>query len=261
MNRRRLSTVGLVCCCVVALGLLSTSMTATVHTTPDDAINLRYRDIPLGAGTVANLKSQLVPGSGTTRDAVSTGSGGAGSRVAARHVAGTGSTAPVGGAGSRSQGGTGLRTPSLLERLLDWLAWLEGLLLRLLVPLGLLVAVALVVRFRSRLVDLLRTASGAGDGAVTAAAASSPGVPRPLDEVAADYLELVSRLGLVDRPSTTPRECEARAVATGAEPASVDRLVGLYEQVRYGGLPVTDRRRASSRAALDEVLGQLRGED
>lgn len=260
MNRRGLVTLGLLGCCVLALGVLSTSMTTAVHTTPDDAINVGYDVLPISSGTVDQLKSQLQTGAGTAKHAVPAG-GGSGSSVAHR-PAGGGTSSVAAGTEQGHRSGFTSRKRTLLDALRALLATLLRLLLALVVPLAGLLAVGLAIRYRSALLGALRTRLG-GRSSPSAAGGTVTRVPmgpaRPADEVEAAYFELVRQLGLADRRSTTPGECAARAVDAGADPEPVERLRGVFEQVRYGARPVTEDRRVRSRRALEEVLDGLSG--
>jgi hypothetical protein len=60
-------------------------------------------------------------------------------------------------------------------------------------------------------------------------------------------------------PATTPRTLEA-AIAPTLPPAlhgSLDRLITLFEQARYGKLPIGEAERDAAVAALDDLLRQL----
>lgn len=259
MRRQDLATLALVGCCVLAIGASATAMTSAVDTTPDDVINLRYDSIPLEADTVDRLKDRLQEGEGETREQVAGGDRGETSSDA---NPGGGDRGPGGSQGELSSLGSGLGPgeDGRLDRL--W-AWLDRLLFLLLVLLALIAPVTLVwlaVKHADRLRALLRSLrAGGAEPRGAPALGDTPGAPpgRPENDVAAAYFELVRRLGLADRLSVTPGECADTAVGAGVDPGPVERLTGLFEEVRYGGADVTERHRRRSRQALEEILDQL----
>lgn len=265
MTRDALVTLAVFGCCVLAIGTAAGAMESAVETTPDDAINVAYRSIPLDGDTVDELKDQLQGGSETTRaPQAADGVGGhdspqTGPDGSALGDAGGNEPAGLGG-------GAGIDSPpqeGWLDRLM---ALLRALLAAGLALGAVLIGVATVVlglRHRERLIAGLRSLWPDGpsdpDGPPGRPATNGRGPPPadPANEVAGAWYEMVRGLGLADRETVTPRDCVAAAEAAGIDPGPVDRLTAVFERVRYGDAPVTDARRERSRAALEEIRQQL----
>lgn len=80
------------------------------------------------------------------------------------------------------------------------------------------------------------------------------------NEVSRAWFRMVRSVD-IDRPrSKTPTECATIAVAAGMEPVAVRRLTRAFEEVRYGGAPMTDERRRLARNALRELDVETGGE-
>lgn len=141
------------------------------------------------------------------------------------------------GAGSGSADGMGPAgdEPSLFDRLVALLS----LLLRLLLPIVAILAVAaLAYRYRDVLADFF----GRGSRTTPAnepqpAAGRWPGRP-PEHDVDRAWVEMIRRLD-PDRPeTTTPDECRALARARGVDHDAVESIVSAFERVHYGGCSV-----------------------
>ena len=107
------------------------------------------------------------------------------------------------------------------------------------VPIAILVGgVAVGVRFRNRLFDATETEATPDTGP---APPQMPN-PDPSNEIERAWWSMVERFG-VDRPHTkTPGECAREAIDAGGDEEAVRTLTRTFEEVRYGGEPITDDR-------------------
>lgn len=262
MDRDALLSVVVALVCVAAVGMAAATMDSAVQTTPDDVIDVPASSVPLGSGQIRQYKERL---QGGPLEGDSDASGAPSDRTtSAPKQRATSSPAPdqrdgggdqqreettqSRGPGPGPQQGSGPVDPSLLDRLLAFLRWLLDALLSALPLLAGAALLALAAANRERLAALF-----GGDGAPADASGVEAGRPDPQNDVAAAWYQMVARVG-VERPETkTPRQCATAAVEAGADRSAVERLTRTFEEVRYGGAPVTDRRRRETRAALDAL--------
>lgn len=90
-------------------------------------------------------------------------------------------------------------------------------------------------------------------GADATAEQAAPGPRGPRAEIRAAWHAFVDRLGVEDRESAAPGALARRAVATGFPAEPVRTLVGTFRAVEYGGREPTAERRATARAASEEL--------
>lgn len=270
MNAQRILTVVLVVLCVSAVGLSATSLDSALETHPDDVVELDYDRLPIGKGDAARIEDEVESnqgqnggGSASSNDGdPGTGSGdGSESRetrpdtddsTESRSDASSGGTSDGGGESDSGLGGSGSGVGvtglgvSLLGRLLSLLPWV-------LVLLGL----ALAYRYRERLASVVLAL--VAPLFVPASDTGSPeerwrGVP-PSNDVHRAWLAMVDSTP-IDRPWTkTPVECAHAARESGIDPATVETVTRAFEEVRYGGRPVTAERRRAVREAMEHVRG------
>ncbi|WP_169302433.1 DUF4129 domain-containing protein [Halorientalis salina] len=67
------------------------------------------------------------------------------------------------------------------------------------------------------------------------------------------WQRLVDRVEVAGPETTTPREYARRAVEDGFDPEAVDRLTDLFDRVRYGDAPPTERREQQARDAAERL--------
>lgn len=270
MIGERALTVVLVVCCLFALGASATTLESAVDTPPDDVIDFERGALPLPSDEVQHLKRQIQSGSNEQRERSNDADAEGGSQDRADDDPSDGSATgesgdPSDGPMGASSGDGRLPAPSPGEdSLVDSLVGLLGDLLELLV--GLLPAVFLAglvvagVHFRDRLRASL---SGVGDRFGSEdGPASGPDVrpePSPSNDVERAWFEMVRRVGLADETARTPRECAAEAKDAGVDPGVVDALTETFEQVRYGGAPVTEQRRTRAQQHVQQVRAQVGG--
>lgn len=143
--------------------------------------------------------------------------------------------------------------PSLWQQLLALLRALFPYLLGALLV-GLLALI--VYRKRDRLLALLALLV---DGPDDEEAYEPPTHEfRPLDlapenDVDAAWIRLVRAVGDRSAGARTPREYENAAVRAGFDPDAVSQVTRAFEEVRYGGQPVTDDRRRRANEAVSRL--------
>jgi len=120
-----------------------------------------------------------------------------------------------------------------------WPRWLVALA-------AVLLAVVTAAYYRYRVAD-------GGDGGESAPGALTPA---PENEVERAWAELVTRAGVPQPRTRTPRDCARRAVETGYDPEVVDRLRRAFEDVRYGAGAPTDEQTRVARRTLSHLEGE-----
>ena len=279
MTGDRVVAAALALCCLFALGASSATLSASVGTTPDDVIDFNYATLPLPSDQLGSLKEQVQSSPDETADGSERRSVRAESGDPQRRDSRAGEGGPrsdaTDGSGDRSQskrrnaerqrdGGLGARPkpPSLVDRLLALLAALLDFLAALL-PFALLVgSVAAGVRYRRRLraaLDALLDRVGHAGAAEAARADGDGTVATPTDDVGRAWYEMARRLGLDDDRTATPRRVAEAAVRAGVDREVVEQVTGPFEEVRYGGAPVTDERRERAREGIERFRAQHRG--
>lgn len=277
MNREGVASVALAACCLFALGTAAATLDSTVDTTPDDVIDFEAGSLPLPSDDVSTLKRQIQSDSAGKRpegrsDPAQRGEAGpqhpergdtgpkqpdlqpgrGSQRGSDADDTGDPSLVP---SGEGDQPGPSPAGRDLLDWLLGLLAELLELLLALLPVVVLAGVVALAVRYRDRLRARL-----ARLGPSRRAPDEAPPRPSPSNEVTAAWFEMVRRAGLADETSRTPRQCESEAIEAGADADVVRSLTSTFEEVAYGGAPVTDQRRSRARRDIERIRGQLEGQ-
>lgn len=215
-------------CLISAVGIAGTTYESTLQTDPDEVIDVKHSWLPIGKEKVKDFKN---PDRSQSNSASSGGGGGSSEEPPPCSTGIIGILASI--------------FPMLIPPCGPF--YLLGLLLPLLL---LLVALALLYRYRRQVIapgiavylwlrDLTETTRG-GD------TVNWP-PDNPANDVHGAWLAMVQRTNL-DRPWTrTPAECARAAVDTGMDSEAVERVTGLFEEVRYGGAPLTDERRQQAR--------------
>jgi hypothetical protein len=287
VNRDSFLTVLLAVCCIGAAGMASTTLASSLTEDPDDVVDIDYSKVPIGKddgnsvkgavqneegtpqGGTSNQDSESSGGETGKRDGESApsdsseqsdgdsgqdtsdepgpeaGSGGEPEEPGS----GPGDGKQLGGSGPSGEGpGTG--PLSLLEQL-----W--RLLEQLLPLLVLLLALALVYRYRRNLLALvLAIAAVLGDRAERHAGSETTWPSeQPSNEVHRAWLKMVDRLDIDEPQTRTPSECASAAVDANMDPTAVQTLTNVFEEVRYGEKPVTDERRQRARKGLQRLGG------
>ncbi|WP_257300315.1 DUF4129 domain-containing protein [Haloarchaeobius sp. FL176] len=250
MNQRLLS-LAVLGCCLLTLATAAGSLDTAVSTTPDEAVDVDSRLLPIGQDSVAGLERQLQgresneqtsggesdTGQTSPQDRDASGDASAPTRA----DSGTVQEIPDSGDGNGTAPG-GHR--SLLERLLSLLEQALPLLV------GLAVAVAL---YRCRhliaagVAALWARLRDTDDGA-TPTSETRP--PNPANSVEEAWYRTMAEFDLADDRTRTPAECARRAVERGGKQAAIQPLTEVFTEVRYGEEPVTERRRNRATESL-----------
>lgn len=275
MNKDSYLAVFVALSCIAAAGMSAATLESTLSTDPDDVVELEYDRLPIGKDGAGRIEKKVQsnknrgqsPATGTRKkqreerdpqpqqpqqseksgdaEAQRTGDGSESSSDPSSKTGESGG----GGDGGESGGGGGSGTApgkGVVESLL-------GLLRRLLALLVALALLALAYRYRDRLLALAAAIRGAltddGDSRPDSRGGQWP-TGRPSNEVREAWLSMVQRLDL-DRPrARTPAECADAAVESDMNPEAVETLTGVFEEVRYGGEPVTEDRVERAREGL-----------
>ena len=273
MNGDRIASTALALCCLFALGTSAATLDASVDTTPDDVIDLDYASLPLPSDELGSLKEQVQSnpdeqGDPSTQSQRSSADGGDRKDGASRAGSLSGGSSDQSGDQSapKKQSGMGPgqhpAPPSLLDRLLALLSALLDLLVTLLPAFLLLGSVVAGVRYRRRLataLDAVLDRFGLGGGIANGPPTGDGSVPAPSNDVERAWYEMVRRLDLADDRATTPRQVADAAVGAGVDPAVVAQVTDAFEEVRYGGAPVTEERRDRARRGIEQFRAQHRG--
>jgi hypothetical protein len=265
MNRSQLTSLVVALACVGTVGVSATTLSSSVAADPSDALDPDYEVLPVAGDGLEQLESAVASdgdeSTTTQRDGPGDQSDSAGSREERTEVndagddasedssvgggdadGGTGGgDADAGGTGADhggSSGGDGLNPSPGEDRftLID--------LLTLLVVLSLLVAAAwLCYRYRDRFRGLF---AGPEESADDDPRPMPDGPPADDNLVFETWDALLSDLD-VEAETLTTGECAAAATAAGFDREEIERLRLDFEDVRYGGQPVTDDRRRRAR--------------
>lgn len=240
MTTRSILVTALAVVCVVSIGVSATTLESAVQTDPDDVIDLDWERIPIGEDAAIAVKAEMAE-NGELHETETPGTEG---REEVDHRQQPGGENQADG-----------RTERLRERALssaqeaasspDPFPW--GLL-RLISAIATLAGVAaLGYQYTRR--------RGDGNAGSTGSSTAAPPWPPagPTTEVDRAWFAMVRRLD-VDRPWTrTPTEFAAAAVEAGMDPDAVERVTSAFEDVHYGGAPVTSTHRERARAGLGEL--------
>ncbi|MFB6178158.1 MAG: DUF4129 domain-containing protein [Halorientalis sp.] len=262
MDRERMLSICIAALCMVAIGVSGTTLDSTVSQTPDDVINLNNRRLPFGGDSTRDVDQQI------QRNKRSQGHSDSEARLKAdsgdSHTKQAGPGAEQGQSDGESgpsqvakepapsdgrSAGMGPMSESLLQRLLDWLS-------RLLPFLVALVALALAVRYRERLLALALAPLALLPTTNRASEAGGDRDPwanvTPSDDIDRAWYGMVRQLD-VDRPwAKTPDECRSAAVEAGLDPDAVSTLTRLFREKRYGNGP-TERARERARQCRERL--------
>lgn len=269
MNRETGAWLAVALLSVSALGVSATTLESATSTDANDVIELDYEQVPIGQDTASNVLDEIEDrGQDESESRPKTdpqAAGDASSFQSADGANGEASGAPDRQRRqSRSQsqrqqqrnqddsGGDSLSSepPSLLDRLLALLTALLPYLLALAVV---ATVVGLAVHYRERLLALFEDPEA--DDAVESVSTDSAQLLRksPAHTVEGAWLGMVRRLDLDDPGTMTTSECASAAIEAGLDREAVQRLTETYEEVRYGGRPVTEDREEVARQSRRRI--------
>ncbi|MCU4800352.1 DUF4129 domain-containing protein [Halobacteria archaeon HArc-gm2] len=254
MNRETGAWLAVALLSISAMGVSATTLESTMSTDANDVIDLDYDQVPIGQDTASDVMDEIEGDEQEGEPASATNADANGQRDAT-------SSKPAESQSQQRQqqreqqqdesGEQGLEPMSLLDRLL---ALLMALLPYLLVLAAVLGAAGIAYRYRDRLLAAFADPDDEEDGEGPAPAAQSdPREGSPAHAVERAWLGMVSRLDL-DRPGTmTTSECASAAIEAGLDREAVKRLTETYEEVRYGGRPVTAQREETAQQSRDRL--------
>lgn len=229
MNTDRLLTAGIALCCIFAIGTSASTLGSSVNTNPDEVVNVDYRSLPINPDDAGELKRKAQSkGEPKSSHAQSHGSNSESKRQKQQSSASDRQ--------KQSKQSDSMERPELLDRLLELLRRLLRALVWLVPVVAVAGGVALGVRFRDRLF-------GPETDDATVESPTPPPTPDPSNDIERTWWTMVEQFG-VERPHTkTPGECAREAVEAGADEDAIETLTRTFEEVRYGGAPVTDDQR------------------
>ncbi|RDZ62165.1 hypothetical protein C5B90_17570 [Haloferax sp. Atlit-12N] len=269
MNSDVLVTLGLALVCLFVVGSAAGSLESAVDSSPSEAIDLDYSSLPLDKGDANDIKREYQT---LTDDPSQQEHSGQQTKQSDRSSAsgpddGDSDDTSDSSDSEQNQAGGSKETPGEqdpLESLIETLLALLSRLVELLVGVIAVVALVLVARYRDRIAARLSPMIPHFRGDESPVEERTEGgfdaPPEPQNEVTEAWYEMVERLRLDDRQLLTPRERAAIARENGADANSVWSLTELFEEVKYGGAPVTEDRRRRARECL-ERLGSSGGRD
>jgi hypothetical protein len=281
MDSERLLTLALALVCLFVVGSAAGSLESAVDSSPSEAIDLDYSSLPLDgseAGEIERTYYRLTEDSGSAsvepneqqsesdasqrprdetdrRDSSAGPSAGSSSESMQSGASGASSSSESGASGSGESGAD--PSESAIESLLGLLRSLLSRLVAPLVALVTLLSLALAVRYSDRITDRLRSMFGIEDRRAADVERRSRGddtpPARPRNEVAEAWYEMVQYQKLDAERPLTPRERAALAQRNGADANAVWSLTELFEEVTYGGAPVTEERRQRAQEHLKRL--------
>jgi hypothetical protein len=217
----------------------------SVHTNPDDVINVNYKSLPINPTEADQLKHEAQSkGSPTASQANS-------QQAAQQKQKKQQKRSSANKRKQQSKSQSSWKRLEFIDRILEFLRELMQVLVWIVPVVVLAGGVAVGVRFRGRLFDSTETET-TPDAGPTPMPMSSPD---PSNEIERAWWSMVERFG-VDRPRTkTPGECAREAIDAGGDEEAVRTLTRTFEEVRYGGAPVTDDRLDRIRHETDRLGG------
>ena len=247
MNTDRLLAAGIALCCIFAIGTSASALGKSVHTNPDDVIDVDYKSLPINPTDAGELKREAQ--SKGTPTASQANKQQQQSKQQQSNQQQQRSKSSVSKQRRQSKSSASWKTLDFLDKLLAllhelvrWLVWI--------VPVFVIVGgVAAGVRFRDRLFD------GPGDRNTGEyeRTPTPPTTPDPSNEIERAWWAMVERFG-VDQPHIkTPGECAREAIDAGGDEDAIRTLTRTFEEVRYGGAPITEDRLARIRHGTDRL--------
>ncbi|WP_311173517.1 DUF4129 domain-containing protein [Halobellus ordinarius] len=253
MIDRRIFSIAVVVCCLLAMVSLSASLESTVETSPGKAIELDFASLPLSVGQASELKQSYHSGSSSEDQEAASASRSTEPESEAERSGGT-SEAERSGETSENErsgeadknelaGGDRMADPDqgLLAKLAALLSALGSSWLWLVVVVGVLLSVTQRNRILAWVKRHLDRRLSTADDPAPGPEEDRPFHP-PENVVERSWLELLSWADVEPDPSATPRETAAELVGAGLDRRAVGELTELFEESRYGDEPVTATR-------------------
>ncbi|WP_416841691.1 DUF4129 domain-containing protein [Haloferax sp. DFSO52] len=266
MNKDRALTLALALVCLFVVGSAAGSLESAVDSSPSEAIDLDYASLPIDKGQASDIKREyqsMTDDPQATPEETNQGSSDEVEPSSKSNGDGDDSSSSSSSKTEQSSGSGSEDPKNTLEQLLDALLAFLSTLVTYLVALVALVALAVSVRYRDEIATRVSPVFGRLRSSTADEYDSDDSRPpaTPQNEVAEAWYEMVQRLKLDGEGPLTPRERAALARRNGADANTVWSLTELFEEVTYGGAPVTEDRRQRARQYLDRVRRLDRGGD
>ncbi|WP_396613801.1 DUF4129 domain-containing protein (plasmid) [Haloferax sp. S1W] len=259
MTTDRHITLVLALVCLFVIGSAAGSLESAVDSSPSDAIDLDYASLPVDKGEASEIKREyqsFTSNSNEQSEPAEKESDGDSEKQSARPSDGGEDQSRASATELTEQlSSTGTNDPrDALGKLLDALRALLSTLVNVLVAALGVVAVALVVKYRARIAARFPSVADRF-GRSTSEDTDDDVVPpaTPQNEVTEAWYEMVQQLSLDSEEALTPRERAATAYRDGVDASTVWSLTEVFEEVKYGGAPVTEERRERARRCLDRL--------
>ncbi|WP_335998595.1 DUF4129 domain-containing protein [Halorientalis halophila] len=279
MNRTQFTSLLIALVCFGAVGVSASTLSSSVAADPSEALDPDYELIPVAGDGLERLDSavaqngdQRAAGGGDGDD----GSGGDdsgddderadpgaegeqeadesdpdGSEESEQSNDGAGSDGGGGGGEQEAEAQSGGPSMSGGLGLFDQRFTIADLLTLLGLALLLLATAWVVYRYRDRIRALL--AQPDEEAVEDGPTVLTDGPPPDDNEVFESWEALVSSLDVAEPHTLTTRECADAASDEGFDREEIERLRLVFEDVRYGGRPVTDGRRRRARTARERL--------
>lgn len=267
VNNEKVAVLVVAAVCLFVVGSSAASLESSVDSSPSDAIDVDYSMLPFGPGDATDIKEQYTTtGEGSETGAQREQSAASGDSAQQQEPAEDSST----NSGSANEGSTGAdsegageettRTGSgVVDDLLAFLLSLLDLALTVLAVCVLAAVLAVGWRFRDRLGSRIRSAFvrvGLVDETTRPSDQRETPRPEPENVVERAWLEMVDQTGVDASRSLTPRERAKLVRERGVDASVAWSITELFEEVTYGGAPLTDERRRRARSQVERLRRQ-----
>ncbi|WP_049972908.1 DUF4129 domain-containing protein [Haladaptatus cibarius] len=245
MNTDRLLTAGIALCCIFAIGTSASTLGSSVDTNPDDVIDVNYESLPINPDDAGELK-QEAQSKGEPQSAKSQND----QQQSQSNQKQQSSATKQQQKQKQSEKNASKEPLDFLDRLMELLQQLLQLLIWVVPFVAVAGGIALGVRFGGRLFD-----SPTEPNSSARSRRPPPPEPNPSNEIERAWWSMVKRFGVEQPHTKTPGECAREAVDAGADRTAAETLTQTFEEVRYGGAPITDDRLSQTRNQSDRLGG------
>ena len=239
----RYALVAVALLCVLTLGTAATTLESAVTTDPADEIDIDWDSVPIGQSTAADIREAIEEESSSATDTAETDLDGDSEAPAERDAESDRSAGASSSASDAGDSGSAATAETLWDRLLA----LFAALLRVLIPIAAILALALLAyRYRERLRGRLTRTSPDDASGILPASRWPDG--EPVTAVDRAWVAMVRAAG-PERPETmTPAECAVAARESGLNEEAVELITSAFERVHYGGASADDFTESAQRA-------------
>ncbi|WP_435159750.1 DUF4129 domain-containing protein [Haladaptatus sp. DFWS20] len=223
------------------IGTSASTLGSSVNTNPDDVVNVDYKSLPINPNDADELKRQAQSkGEPQSAKAKSDQQQSKSSQQKQQASASKQQQKQSKKSVSKERLEFLDRLMELLRQLLQWVLWLVPFV-------AVAGGIAFGVRFRGHLFDSPTEPSG------SVQPRTPPPEPNPSNEIERAWWSMVERFGVEQAHTKTPGECAREAIEAGADRNAAETLTRTFEEVRYGGAPITDDRLDRTRNQSDKL--------